>query len=152
MNSRPWRLTLRGAKPDRLSSGLSPHSWRSTPAHLFVTHERRKGQRHRPAPRRARAARFLEPAVSPRAGAGVRAVRPPQGARETVPAEPVQPGVRDLAVRLARAGQPPQEAREPVPAEPPVGAARAVAPVARVARRVAEARAAAALRLLEAPA
>src|SRR6266496_2453263 len=110
-----------------------------------------RASRGRPA-RRARAARFLEPAVSPRAGAGVRAVRPPQGARETVPAEPVQPGVRDLAVRLARAGQPPQEAREPVPAEPPVGAARAVAPVARVARRVAEARAAAALRLLEAPA
>src|SRR5436190_3358351 len=50
----------------------------------------------RPA-RRARAARFLEPVVRPRAGAWVRAVRQPQEAREPVPAEP------PVALRMAEA-------------------------------------------------
>src|SRR4029079_16925237 len=67
----------------------------------------------RPA-RWARAARSLEPPVRPRAGAGGRAVRAPQEAREPVPVEPpaapVRPGVRDLWVPRARAVRPPREA------------------------------------------
>src|SRR5213075_2560767 len=67
--------------------------------------------------RAARAARFLEPAVSRRADVGVlRVVRPPQEARYQVPAEPpavpAQLELPDLGVLLARAVRPPEEARE----------------------------------------
>src|SRR3954462_2505527 len=78
-----------------------------------------------PRERSARAARFLEPAVSRRADAAdLRVVPPPQEAQDPVPAEPpaarVQLELPDLGVPLARAVRPPEEAREALPAEPPV--------------------------------